>query len=276
MDVPSEKFPRGSGPSAEPMRWPPADVDAFVPAVARDVTCSLPEVVQKAGERIQELVRNLDRFTATESVEHRQVDKAGNLRSPQTRSFSYLVSIREVRPGILTAEELRDLPSEEFPAHLATMGLPSLALIFHPYERDKFRMSCEGLGEWQGQPAWQVRFEERPDRPAEMMVYRLFNGSRYAAKLKGRAWIAADSYQILRLEADLMEPIAAIPLKTQHWEVDYRPVQFPKRNLELWLPESADLYMDFRGQRFVRRHSLSEFVLFSVNINQKIADPDQP
>jgi hypothetical protein len=58
--------------------------------------------------------------------------------------------------------------------------------------------------------------------------------------------------------------------------VEYGPVQFQKRSVELWLPESAELYLDFNGRRLHRCHSCSNFLLFSVNTSQQIRDPAMP
>jgi len=38
--------------------------------------CNLEEVVQKAGQRIQEFVKNVERFTATESLVHETINKS--------------------------------------------------------------------------------------------------------------------------------------------------------------------------------------------------------
>src|ERR1700686_5077670 len=50
--------------------WVPPDIDSGAPDVKSGQTCSLPAVLDGAGKRIRELVTNLDRFTATEFVEH--------------------------------------------------------------------------------------------------------------------------------------------------------------------------------------------------------------
>jgi hypothetical protein len=50
--------------------------------------------------------------------------------------------------------------------------------------------------------------------------------------------------------------------------VDYGPVSFPRKNAELWLPKSADLYCDFRRHRFHRRHSFNNFMLFSADAQE--------
>jgi len=50
-------------------------------------------------------------------------------------------------------------------------------------------------------------------------------------------------------------------------------VQFPKKNVELWLPKSAELYFDFRKHRYHRRHSFDHFMLFSTDSEEKYAGP---
>jgi hypothetical protein len=257
--------------------WAPPDVDEAVPPVAPDVACPLGDVLQGAGQRVKELVTNLEQFTATERIDYAEADKEGNRRPPLARSFHYVVFISEMRPGMLNVEEARDggASLDAFPTKLVTTGLAAFALMFHPYYVGDFEMACEGLGEWRCQPAWQVRFQQRPDKPARMHVFCV-GGDLYPVKLKGRAWIAAGAYQVVRLELDLMEPIPKIRLQAEHLEIEYRPVQFATRNLELWRPESADLYMDFRGHRYHHRHSFSDFLLFSVDVTQQIHAPAQP
>jgi len=257
--------------------WAPADVDATVPPVAPDTPCSLPEVLSGASRQVEELVNNLQQFTATEWLEHEEVDGSGKADERETRRFDYLATIEEIRPGWLSVEEYRNgaRSLEEFPARIATSGLAAQALIFHPYYVEDFEMSCEGLGQLRGQPAWQVHFRQRNDRPSRFRVYRVKQVV-YPVKLKGRAWIAADTLQVVRLETDLAEEIPAIRLQREHLTVDYRAVQFQKRGVALWLPESVEFYFDFRGHRYHRRHSFSDFLLFSVDISQQIQPPQTP
>jgi hypothetical protein len=250
--------------------WVPPDIDALVPPVAPDQACPLPAVVAGAGRRIQELVSNLDRFTATEFVEHHSVNGSGKLGRVQTRKFDYVVSIGPGRNGYLSVQEYRSrAPSgQQFPDRVATEGTPSLVLVFHPlYARD-FEMTCEGLGSWQGRPAWQVRFEQRRDRQNHMSNVVVRNRL-YSIRLRGRAWILADSHQVARLETDLADTIPAIKMRLEHMNVEYRPVAFPGRHTELWLPASAELFLDFDGRRFYRRHSFRDFTLFSVDVEQE-------
>lgn len=254
--------------------WAPADVDASSPPVQPGTQCSLPDVLARTGKRAEELVTNLQQFTAVEHLEHLEIDKKGRERGKQLRSYNYLVVIEKLRHNQLAVEEYRNGVTmvDSFPANLATNGLPALALLFHPeYARD-YQMKCEGLGSWQGRPAWQVRFQQRDDRDCRMRIYRV-KGQAFPIPLKGRAWIDAESYQIVRLDTDLVMPIPAIPLLREHLEVAYQPVQFKKKTLQVWLPASADLYFDYRGHRYYRRHSFSDYLLFSVDVTQQIQAP---
>ena len=132
-------------------------------------------------------------------------------------------------------------------------------------------MTCEGLGHWQDRPAWQVRFEERTDHRSSISVL-VMGGRPFGLRLRGRAWILADSYQVARLESDLADELPAIRLRLQHQDIEYRPVRFDEGKVEIWLPSTCDLYMDTRNRRFYRRHRFTDFKLFSVSVQQTLGN----
>jgi hypothetical protein len=259
-----------------PSTWLPPDVDENVPPVETGVACALDEVVQNAGKRVEEFVKNVDRFAASEFLKHESINKWGYAGLPETRRFDYVVSIEQYRPGYFDVIEYRGnkYSPAQFPDGVETRGLPSMALIFHPNNAGNFAMSCEGLGQWNGTPAWQVHFRQRPDKPKTIRAYRIGeNGPSYPVALRGRVWIAADSYQIVRMETDLVAALPEIRLFVDHIVVEYGPMRFKNRNVEMWLPQSAELYSDWRGKRMHRRHSFSNYMLFSVDEKQYISEP---
>jgi hypothetical protein len=267
----SSQVPRGATNllRAPDDAWMPPDVDSRVPPVSGRA-CAVDDVLAGAGANVEKLVRDLDRFAAVERVVHRGVNSDGEMKRAQVREFEYVVSIRPSGNGYFSVQELRGRAGEspEFAEGIATQGTPSLVLIFHPLYAQDFDMQCEGLGSWRGMQAWQVRFEQRPDRRNRMSNV-VVNGKMHGVPLRGRAWVLAGSYQLARLEMDLVEPVSAIELRAQHMAVEYRPVAFPKRLTELWLPSSAELYMDVAGRRFYRKHSFSDFTLFWVNVEEE-------
>ncbi len=249
--------------------WEPAGIDDAKPQVAADVTCPYDRVMDQAGNRVKELVDNVGKFAAMEKVVHENVDELGHPLTHETRQFDYSVEISESK-GYLGVDEFRAAHGglADFPEQIATRGFPALALVFHPVMRDNFQMTCEGLGQWKNQATWLVYFRQRDDRTNRIHNYRVGNDT-YAADLKGRAWIAAENFQIVHMESELVSPIRKIQLLTEHQSVDYGPVLFAAKNEELWLPKNADLYIDFRRRRFHRRHSFDRFLLFSVDSTDK-------
>jgi hypothetical protein len=79
--------------------------------------------------------------------------------------------------------------------------------------------------------------------------------------------------QVLRLETDLVAAIQPIQLQLEHLEITYAPVEFRKKKLTLWLPETATLYIGYRGRRYQRVHTFSRFQLFSVDTGQSVKEP---
>jgi hypothetical protein len=153
-----------------------------------------------------------------------------------------------------------------------TEGVAAFGLVFHPVHAGNFEFVCEGLGHWHGQPAWQVRFQQRADRPAQIHQW-LIRGRTYPSILKGRAWISASSYQVLRVETDLVKPVPEIHLDLQHMTIDYAPVSFAQGKNELWLPSTAETYFHYNGRYFRQQHDFTNFTLFSVETQQKIREP---
>jgi hypothetical protein len=236
--------------------------------------CHLDKIIPRTNKRLQEFVQNVNRITATESLLHERLDKDGKAKEHERRKFEYVVVIEELKPGHLVLDEFRNGQAGNFgfPGDIATMGMPTLALIFHPYHRDEFDMTCQGLSAWHDRQAWQVHFSQRKDKPARMSVLRA-GGRTYPVLLMGTAWIDSETFQIIHLETDLLQPIPEVRLVKEHQELDYGPVRFEARNVSLWLPKEADIFLDSGGKRFHHEHTFTNYQIFSVEYGEKIGDP---
>jgi tetratricopeptide (TPR) repeat protein len=261
---------------SQPSAWSKPGIDELVPTVAPNVSCALPEVLAGAGKQVENLMDSLEKFEATERIEHFPVDKHGELRSPDTRSFDYIVSVVHEPHGVIDLEEYRNgsLDPKQFPASVATNGLPAMAMVFHPSMASDFDFTCEGLGQAAGRPAWQVRFQQNPKLPSRIQAY-VIAGNYYPVALKGRAWIDAATYQVVRLESELVNPIPQIRLQRESLTIAYAPVQFNSQNIQLWLPARAELLVVMDKTAFYRTHAFSNFQLFTVGTNQKIGAPKE-
>jgi tetratricopeptide (TPR) repeat protein len=254
----------------EDMPGLPTAVDPAVPAVTQDVECDLPQVLAGAAARAEEFANNLERFSAKETVIHSLLDSKGVPKNPKSQKFDYVVSVDRTPADFVRFEEIRDgkYAVENFPGQFAVEGIPALVVVFHPKMSGDFKFTCEGLGQRGGQPAWQVRWEQRTDRPARLHSWEV-QGSEYPALLKGRAWLSADSYQLLHMDVDLVQAIKPLRLEYQHMSVDYTPVSFPDRKKALWLPSKVVVYCKYQGHYFRQEHDYSDFTLFSTGVQEK-------
>jgi tetratricopeptide (TPR) repeat protein len=269
-----------SPPTLTVKSWQPPSVDDSTPSVVPNVQCPETQVIEESGKRVQELVDDVQRFAAVEDLFHQDLDNFGIPVRTEKRKYNYVASISEAEPGFLAVDEYRaeKMTLEGYPDQIASSGFVTLALVFHPHMRDNFQMKCEGLGDWRGQASWLVHFQQREDRPSRMHAYKVGNQI-HTVDLKGRAWITADKFQIVRIEADMVRPMPEIRLLNEHQAVDYGPVPFPAKNTTLWLPKSAEIYFDFRKHRYYRRHSFDHFMLYSVDTEEKrkvpVAKPEE-
>jgi tetratricopeptide (TPR) repeat protein len=255
----------------------PLRVDELVPPMVSNITCSLPQVLYGASQRADELLNSLQKFAAAERVEHYKSGSRGTLGAPDVRSFDYVVTINQDKHGGFRMQEYRNGTSaqpQQFPSGIVTANLSVHGLIFHRSLAAGFNFTCEGLGEWNGHPTWLVRFNEKPNQLNPLRSYNV-GGLHYPLLLTGRAWIDAGNYNLLRLESDLAKPVDKIQLKREHIAIEFASVQFRTSKQQLWLPQSADLYVEWGGRRFYRRHTFSKFQLFSTDTVQQVDGPKE-
>jgi tetratricopeptide (TPR) repeat protein len=261
-------------PGLSVKNWQPAGIDDLKPSLAAGVVCPSEKVIEASGQRVQQLVDDVSRIAAVEDLLHQSLDEMGNPIRTETRKFNYVASFAEVEPGVIAVNEYRAdrLDLKGYPDEIASTGFTALALVFHPHMRDNFEMTCEGLGGWHGQATWLVHFRQHDDRPSRIHSYKIGNVV-YPVRLKGRAWITADKFQIVRIESELVNPMPDIRLHSEHQIVEYGPIPLGKKSEELWLPKSAEIYFDFRKHRYHRRHSFDHYMLFSVDSDEKRKEP---
>jgi tetratricopeptide (TPR) repeat protein len=264
-------------PSLTTQTWRPPDVDDTRPTLAPGVACPAATVLNESGKRVQEFVQNIARFAADEQLFHQAIDAFGFASRTETRKYDYVALVSESKSGTVFIEDYRSDKSaqEGNPDAISSTGFMGLALVFHPAMQKDFDLDCEGQADWRGQPSWLVHFRQRHDRPNRMHSYKL-GGQVFPVDLKGRAWITADKFQIVRIEADMLKPVPEIQLASEHQTVEYGPVLFPKKNTTLWLPKTAEIYFDLRKHRYYRRHGFDHYMLYSVDTNEKRKEPVAP
>jgi tetratricopeptide (TPR) repeat protein len=276
VEAPAVSAPKPASPP-DPKSVIPMRVNEMVPEVAVDVPCSVSTVLHAAGQRAEQLLNTLQKFNASERVEHYKLNAAGVPGPADVRSFDYIVSVSHDAQGGFQMQEYRNggiVHAEQFPSGIRTANLAEHGLIFHPLLAPGFHFTCEGLGEWKGHPTWLVQFDEKKNDLNPFRSY-VIGGFSYPLQLTGRAWIDASTYEVLRLESDLLKPVGKIHLTREHIAIEFASVRFHTGNQQLWLPQTAELYVEWNGHSFYRRHSFSNFKIFSTDSTQEVHAPKE-
>jgi tetratricopeptide (TPR) repeat protein len=258
--------------------WLPPDVDAEKPERISGATCHLSQILREAAGHAEELVSDLEKFSATENFQEVEIGRKGGLHRPIALKFNYLVLIKHPRPHLLYINEIRTPnPADRLAGGpLISTGVAALGLALHPDFDSDFDWKCEGMGEWKGQPAWMIHFQQRADRPpSRLHALVATSGQEYGLALKGRVWVAANGDHLLHLETDLVRPLEPVRLEREHYSIDYGLVRFHTHPVALWLPESVDAYFRYRGHTYHQYSRFSNFELFWVGTAQKIGKAKQ-
>jgi hypothetical protein len=137
-----------------------------------------------------------------------------------------------------------------------------------------YEMKCEGIDERNGQLDWVVHFQQRKDKPSRTAKFSMDNIA-YPAMLKGRAWISKENFQIVHLEANLMEDLPQIELEELAFSVDYDLVPTPSGTTETCVPHNTVSYWKFGAHRLILAHAFTGFQFFTVETKDKVQEPKE-
>lgn len=232
----------------------------------------MTEILRTASNHTLDLIENMRRFSASEHIEQIDIDRNGKRHNSGTEVVNYVVEIEQSSSGYPSIQEYRAGASGIREGAIIDTGAAVFALIFHPSHIENFEFRCEGLTDLQGTPAWQVHFLEGDDPHRAFTAIRR-GGTTRLPRFKGRAWISADGYNVLRIETDLVQPIAKIDLQREHQVITYAPVEFPTKHMRLWLPDTSSIYIASHRHRYERVHTFGEFQLFTVDSTESAKGP---
>jgi hypothetical protein len=254
----------------------------LVPAATAQRRPPVPDhgpVLDKISEYVQTYYSRAQSLVAQEQVE-RQPIRSDRSADGSSIRYQYQVRLEWVpfAPGESpTAMLLRELtaingrppkPNDEPRCSQPREQWIDPLTMFLPDERIAFDFKWSGPARVDGRPAVKLDFRERPKaEPVEPEVeWTRVRGEscmniRGIGLLGGRAWVSAESGEVLRLESHYTGPIEIqIPdeqrkdwgtsvLTLDRWDRDvrYRRVEFVDPNEEMLLPERVDTLTMFRG-----------------------------
>ncbi len=154
-----------------------------------------------------------------------------------------------------------------------TSGFAGLTLFFHPgsLSGSRFRL----LGRQRSEPnAYQIAFAQRPEsrQPAGRLETPLML-TPTLIMYQGLAWVDPQTHQLLRMRTDLLAPRRDVYLARQTTEIWYGEVHFTSNSQAFWLPREVLVTLEWNGQVYRNRHRYSDYLVFSVESQDKLVQP---
>jgi hypothetical protein len=258
------------------LAWKPPSAFQAVSGISSAPACQLDRLLTKAGQRAEDLLDHLRNFDAHERVRFERTDSRGNSILYLAGRFDYQVDFGEPMSP-LQVHETRDPIGRANDATLGDeidRGLAAMALIFHPTLQPDFDMHCDGFVRRRGRDAFVVSFAQIDGRQPRAITI-VAGEQRVPIRIHGRAWIAVGTGEIIHLETYLMTPVPELGLRSNATSIDYAPVRFQTKPVELWLPQSATVYASYGKRRTIIEHTFSSFQLFSVDTRQVVTNPKE-
>jgi len=263
----------------------------------------LPMILQKVGERVAVLFDKLPDTTSTEEVRFNSrffgpQFTSGNI---SRRYFRYLLLVHPGQDAPVLDEYRTTLLESPGGGQVeprgGTVGRPvdfdqlghapmlasrfiATVLNFHPQKQATCRFRYFGRQMLDERESVVVAFAQIPEANPEATVLR-FPDKRVEPLVQGLAWFDAASYEILRIQTDLLAPRPDLGLSNVTIKIDFRPthigpVQLVRRDetpATFQLPTRAVVDATLFGQKFRNIHDYSDYQLFRVE--SRIAPSNQ-
>lgn len=241
----------------------------------------LPTILSKTGARVDDFLRQVVDLTAHEQINQERLDETGQRKSKS--EYSYLV--------LLYRNDLSDSPEEyrvdangnrSAPAgvevdwgYAVTSGFASECLHFLPTNQPNSRFRFLGTETMRGRSTYVVAFAQRIGHTTNTNSVNLTGlGIVVPTWVQGIAWIDQQSFQILRMRTDLLEPLFPNASRRRHDQAkDYRQTTeitlVETRLLDvphpLWLPSEVNVRISFSGVEFHNKHRYRNYQRFRAS-----------
>jgi len=202
-----------------------------------------------------------------------------NLDQYNFRVFSYRIVPRTKVHGGDALDEFRtdahDHPTDDS-AHKhdnpQSVGYATTWLFFFPGNLKESTYRYLGQQTIENRETYVLAFAQIPDKTFLNTVVDSSLG-RCSTSIQGIAWIDESTFQIVRMQTDLLSPQPAIQLNQLRSVINYSEVKIPERNLLLWLPKDVEVTWQAADRAGEELHTYSKYRLFASTVT--ILPPDE-
>ena len=265
-----------SSEHAEFLHHPPPDlIRGLAPALNQD---PLSDILNKAGSRIEEMVKNFPNTSSQESIHQEKLARRSGLGDAQNQKFRYLCVVPQEAWGPSFVEYRADFAGNEAApkglseGFMLTKGFASTALFFHPSYRNESNFVYLGSMALNGRSTYVMAFAQIPGKAH--LKGDFFKGQIRATTFsQGLAWIDASTYQIIRMHTELLAPLSELHLENETMDIEFNEVHFNQTQYAFWLPASVTVTLGWNGRQLRNTHAYSDYKVFNVDATEKIGKP---
>ncbi len=240
-------------------------------------------ILGKTGAAITELLRRTPNLTANEQVRltGKNLDSMrflvnGVFVTPQskwneTKEYGYRIVHRQSPFNADALVEFRTdargqridgSPSNPNPMNV---GFATLWLIFLPGNLHDSRFRYLGEQSIGGRKTYALAFAQNPEDVGLQPVINSGSG-KCTAPLQGVAWVDQSTFQIVRIQSDLLYSLPDIQLSQLSSVLTYHSVKIAGLKLSLWLPRDVETSWETKFRTVKESHLYSNYKLFQVTM----------
>jgi tetratricopeptide (TPR) repeat protein len=254
------------------------ELQGLEPAKGQD---ELPAILQKVGERVEAFFYDFHNSTSREEIREERLNHDGKATSFLNQKFQYWLlnssdlihpsALQEYRTGPKGNRQAVVLAQEGL---MLTEGFASVSQLFLPeYQRDS-AFTYLGRQTMDGHQTYVLAFAQRPEVARQLGSFRDAWSNAWALTLsQGVVWIDCDTYQIIRLRTDLLNPLPKVRLARVTTDIQFGEVHFNELSNAVWLPHEVVVTVESNGKLRRNRHAYSDYRMFNVE-SKIIAVPD--
>ncbi|HEX8713327.1 MAG TPA: hypothetical protein VF730_15710 [Terracidiphilus sp.] len=227
-------------------------------------------ILSKTSAAVAYMVHRMPNLIATEDV--RDLIKIDGSNYYNTRSYNYAIVHRQTPlsddPFAEFRTDARGQPisySPDDPARPVDVGFATTWQFFIPSKLHESRFRYLGQQSVGHVKTYVLAFAQIPGK-AGLRAVIYYPSGRCSTALQGVAWIDQSTFQIVRMQTDLLSPLPAIQLYQLRSILTYRPVKIHGLKLSLWLPRDVENTWEPALQFVEEFHRYSHYRLFKSNV----------
>lgn len=241
-------------------------------AIATQLTNKTEFILSKTGEAITDLLQRTPNLLANEKVKVIDENLNSGSKYESTTDYFYRIVHRRNQFGGDGLAEFRtyidDNPVDDSPKNpnrLINIGFATLWLVFLPGNLDDSHFRYLGEQLIEKHKTYVIAFAQKPQITGLRPVINYSSGQ-CTTPLQGIAWIDQSTFQIVRLQTDLLHSLPDIQLSQLRTVLTYQSVKIWGLHLSLWLPKDVETTYHTSYRDVKESHSYSRYRLFKATM----------